>query len=612
MNIIQMNDTFPKVEQPEKIKIPLKPHQLTMISRCKVLEDSSNNPLIIRDAEHIKEFKTKFGIIGDVVGSGKTFSVLGLIASDQFVKTRLPKVYSNPFVNYCESSISEFEINKLNIIVVPHTIFKQWVEAIEKFTSLSFIGINNTKTEKEFFRIYDSDEEFAKVDHQIVLVSNTRVKKVFQHQLKHFSYTDTFSRIIFDEADMLKIPQYLFMNASFTWFVTSSYDTLLTPYRRDVYLDSQGLENDYYDYARGFVFRKTKYGLTHAGFIKNTMMSINTIPRSYRQLLVLKNNDDYVKMAFDLEDYRLEILRCKTPYYLNILKSNVSQKIIDHINAGDIKGAIEELDCPKFKETDLIQGITEEYDKKLKNLMIDLDAIIKKTFSSEEAKKQSIKNVEEKIVKIKAKIESIQTKLKDSTMCSICYDDIEHTSVAPCCNTKYCLKCISTWLKDNKNCPFCRSTIDMNSLVIVTDDAIKKKKEKELNTKLENLKMIISKQINNPEFKMLIFSDFHTTFDLIKDMLDTFGLKYSHVVGTTATINSKIKKFKTYEGEDKIDILLLNANYCANGINLENTSDIVFFHNMNKDKTNQVIGRGQRPGRKGQLNVWKLCYKNEL
>ena len=48
------------------------------------------------------------------------------------------------------------------------------------------------------------------------------------------------------------------------------------------------------------------------------------------------------------------------------------------------------------------------------------------------------------------------------------------------------------------------------------------------------------------------------------------------------------------------------------GINLENTSDIVFFHNMNKDKTNLVIGRGQRPGRKGRLNVWKLCYENEL
>ena len=171
MNIIQMNDTFPKAEQPSKMKISLKPHQLTMISRCKVLEDTSSNPLVIQDEHHLKEFKTKFGIIGDVVGSGKTFSVLGLIASDYFVKTQLPKVYSNPYVSYCESKTSDLQINKLNIIVVPHTIFKQWVEAIEKFTSLSYIGINNTKTENEFFRIYDSDEEFAKVDHQIVLIS---------------------------------------------------------------------------------------------------------------------------------------------------------------------------------------------------------------------------------------------------------------------------------------------------------------------------------------------------------------------------------------------------------------------------------------------------------
>ena len=206
------------------------------------------------------------------------------------------------------------QVNKLNIIVVPTQFLKQWVEAIEKLQVRPYC-INNTKTEKEFFRIYDSDEEFAKVDHKIVLVSNTRVKKLFQHQLKYFNYMDTFSRIIFDEADMLKIPQHLFMNASFTWFVTSSYDTLLTTYRRDVYLNDRGVENNYYDYTRGFIHRKVIQGLTNGGFIKSTMLSINTAPRSYRQLLVLKNNNDYVKMAFDLEDYRLEILG-KTPIIL--------------------------------------------------------------------------------------------------------------------------------------------------------------------------------------------------------------------------------------------------------------------------------------------------------
>ena len=59
-------------------------------------------------------------------------------------------------------------------------------------------------------------------------------------------------------------------------------------------------------------------------------------------------------------------------------------------------------------------------------------------------------------------------------------------------------------------------------------------------------------------------------------------------------------------------MLLLDAKYCANGINLENTTDIVIYHLMDKDRTEQIIGRGQRPGRIEPLNVWKLCYENEL
>ena len=50
-----------------------------MISGCRELEDSSNNQLLFAIQNILKSLKP-FGIIGDVVGSGKTFSVLGLIA----------------------------------------------------------------------------------------------------------------------------------------------------------------------------------------------------------------------------------------------------------------------------------------------------------------------------------------------------------------------------------------------------------------------------------------------------------------------------------------------------------------------------------------------------
>ena len=69
--------------------------------------------------------------------------------------------------------------------------------------------------------------------------------------------------------------------------------------------------------------------------------------------------------------------------------------------------------------------------------------------------------------------------------------------------------------------------------------------------------------------------------------------------------------YKSFD-ENKIDVLMLNSKYCASGINLENTTDIVLFHSMDKDKTEQIIGRGQRPGRTNQLSVWKLSYSNEI
>jgi hypothetical protein len=80
-------------------------------------------------------------------------------------------------------------------------------------------------------------------------------------------------------------------------------------------------------------------------------------------------------------------------------------------------------------------------------------------------------------------------------------------------------------------------------------------------------------------------------------------------MGHTNTINKVINNYKV---DNKLDVLLLNSEFCASGINLENTTDIVLYHSMNKNRTTQVIGRGQRPGRTCSLNIWKLCYENEL
>jgi SNF2 family DNA or RNA helicase len=44
------------------------------------------------------------------------------------------------------------------------------------------------------------------------------------------------------------------------------------------------------------------------------------------------------------------------------------------------------------------------------------------------------------------------------------------------------------------------------------------------------------------------------------------------------------------------------------GMNLENTTDIIFVHNMDPQREKQVIGRAHRYGRKNALSIWYIDY----
>ena len=614
MNSIVLNNTYEKDTQPEHIKLPLKVHQLTLLKKCRELEQSSIHPIKLTNTEQntYSEIKSKFGIIGDNVGSGKTITILSIISKQNLLENRLPNLIHKGLVTCSELSLNVSNVQPYNIIVIPHIIFKQWKETIENFTDLTYYGINTNKALDKFTEYFTTEEKSKTFDAKIILITNTRFNDFIRLDLPYWKSNNQFSRYIFDEADMLKITNTYYINASFIWFISSSYNTLLNPYSKVIWKNEHGNISNYYNYSQGYTIRFIESGLIHPGFIKNTMLNIVQFPNIYKKHLILRNSNEFIKTAFDLEDYKEHIINCKMPHYLKILDKNVSQQIINHINAGDLKGAIEKVDCEKYTENDLIKGVTKDLEIKLDNLMIELEMKSKMTFSSEKAKEESIKNMDQKIEVVKNKISSIKEKLNRSNVCSICYDEVNNTTISPCCNTKYCFECISTWLHQKKQCPFCRASIDFNSLIIVTDEPQQKKEDDELLSKLTNLKNIIEKQMKNPRFKMLIFSEYNNSFTDIEQHLETMNIKYSYVNGTTNTANKTIRLFKDYESSDKIDVLLLNANHCANGINLENSTDIVLYHSMNKDRTTQIIGRGQRPGRVDQLNVWKLCYNNEL
>jgi hypothetical protein len=624
-----ITDTHPKALQSEKISTPLKPHQLSMIHEMNKLELNSfkyNNNNTIYDV------KTSIGILADSVGSGKTLSILGLISNNTILPTSKTKYTS--FNNIISMSIIEkkYVYIPINIIIVPHSIILQWSNIIKNQTKLKYYIVNNKKSyegikkmiielggDEEYSTNYDSKLHTVLSKYDIILVSSTFYNKFYVYLNE---YRFNVSRIIFDEADTIKIPSCSTINASFSWFVSSSYMNLVYPKgtQYKINLETENIfhnsfSSEFYDSS---IYR-TVYinGINHSGYIKNTMLLLQNFRDSYdtfAKTLILKNDDNYIKESFRLPDFTDNYIICEYPLDMTIIKDVVSQEVLNLLNAGNVAGAIEKLHCVKVKDNDnLIELVTENLNKELHNAQIEYDMKSLQHYQNEAAKKLVLDNIKDKIDIIKAKVEHIKAKVIDEANCPICYDTVENKTIMKCCNTGYCLECITVWLSSHKktSCPLCRAKISINDYIIVNPEyyASEKKKE-EIKCKIYYLKKFFEKK-KDSKFKVLIFADWYESFFKITEVLSIMQIKYSMIKGTSASINNTIAKYKS-DGEDRIDVLMLNSNFCGSGINLENTTDIVIFHNMSKEKNTQIIGRAQRPGRTSNLNIIRLCYDNEV
>ena len=126
---------------------------------------------------------------------------------------------------------------------------------------------------------------------------------------------------------------------------------------------------------------------------------------------------------------------------------------------------------------------------------------------------------------------------------------------------------------------------------------------------MENFTDLMNKLTNDPvkTHKILVFSDFVAIFDKLEVYFKDNKIKFTKISGSSKIIYNKIINYKS----NVVDVLLLNSKTCGSGLNLENTTDIIIYHQVNKDLQAQIIGRALRPGHEGELNVHKLLNESE-
>jgi hypothetical protein len=112
----------------------------------------------------------------------------------------------------------------------------------------------------------------------------------------------------------------------------------------------------------------------------------------------------------------------------------------------------------------------------------------------------------------------------------------------------------------------------------------------------------------DPSKKWIVCNDSSSAINRAMDILKEMGAKCIMLDGGSAPA---IQKAITAYKEGEAQVLFLNSKLEAVGMNLENTSTLLFMHATTPQLVQQVVGRAQRYGRDGSLHIIGLFDAGE-
>lgn len=562
-----------------------------------------------------------YSILGDSVGVGKSYMVLGHIA--RIMRGAVPPLISRTEVQKNASqhlfSIKKNTFTDLSeascIIVVPHTLFRQWVGYIQQ-TKLKTVLLDKLK----LFETVEGENTLLKtiMESDVVLVSNTLYKRLSSWQRDHGI---KWKRAFFDEVDtMHMVSGYQRPIARFTWFITASWanfifanETIMIP---NWVMDATVFNphSPYAVLAAQFTgasaspspsYRYLRFSMASPNFYRDYLEASHTL----RGHLVVRCSDAYIEESISLPPlYRLQVL-CKSTIAHKIVGDAVPAEVQNLLHAGDVTGAMEALGIKAEDTTNLIDAVTSSLQKELLRLNQTLAFKSGLEYSTAAGKEGALASLNEKIKRVQDQIETIRSRIEGfkSEACPICYDDFKEATITPCSHI-FCGQCILSSLTRSHVCPLCRDPIHPNKLKRFGEGGnkiVESEAEPQLEKKSEALLRIMRE---SPDGRFLVFSRYDNPFTSIEKAMSESGITVKQLKGNKDVISSTLNAFD----KGKINCLLLNAGYAGAGLNITAATHVILLHAMSSEEEKQILGRAYRMGRKGPLQFIKLLHADEI
>jgi hypothetical protein len=403
-----------KVEQSiPLIDIRLLPHQILSLQKMRLIEESRNRGIWIGD-EHLV---CSYGILGDPSGTGKTATMLGHIGQMTehpfgihtlctLNRDSLPSLYS------VTQRLYEDAFNTL--IVVPYFLLLHWQGEIQK----TRLTLNTIKSQRDI----DSTECIRRISQShITLISNTLLHSLTA-RLKHTMPNYLWERVVYDEADMIRIPAACpFIRCKMSWLISARYKNLTHANQQIHSYILQKLSPDFLQSLEEPLQKLlTVYTQEHPHLVvyktvsHSYFQSILRTTHPARSYFVVTTEEGFLQQSMQLPTVIRKHIVCssKIPY--------IHAKTRSLMEEGKIEEAVLSI-CPRTMNRDAFLGSL-------------LCPYKKERFLA-------------------------------SSACTICFEGAEVPCISPCCTHLFCGSCMLRWLDTNAVCPICRADFPPSSLI---------------------------------------------------------------------------------------------------------------------------------------------------
>ena len=612
-----LTEESPYAKQPSHITTPLRLHQLTSLEQMKRKEKEFRTGYSIDSAGGADTIFSKYAILADRVGVGKTLMALGHISQMAREPLRPPPPMSNL---HAASTSSFFSIQESrpalqqgqqhhvfdSLVVVPHTIFRQWQDSITDHTTLTW---NSIKTQRDM----DKETFITNISgSHLTLISNTLLPQLMT-AFKLRNMQVTWRRVFYDEADSIKIPVSCPVpDAMMTWLISASFANLLfvneyyhsyiirqlpDDYISTLHPELQTiLRNHIASHPAVNFFRTQSYG-----FFKEFIQSSHPL----RIHTIIRNSEEFLQTSIHLPPLLRESIRCQAPASHHLVHQILPTETEAMLHAGDIQGALQSLGVSSHTPTTIVEAATAARQREIDRLQRLLAFKKEETYTTQAHKETVITSLERKITDFQDQIQRIRERIEAAAKdaCAICFESPSEPCLTPCCSKLFCGKCILECMKRSQACPLCRAPIKHAELCSLSDVASHVVKPA-LPSKLDAVTDIL---LRTPNAKFIIYSRYENTFANLQEITESVSYKVATLQGNKDCIANTLAQFANGD----IQVVLLNSRNAAAGMNISSATHIILLHRMNPEEEKQVLGRAYRMDRTTPLTLIQLLHETE-